>query len=568
MYVDICILQYRPVEKAAPSPSKRAHPLAYKGRAGPPFTHSPNKKDSVVAKNEKPKESAVLTPRKSSRQMAKIPDSEKANNAKPSPSNKTTAVSKARTEASSPTRASKVTAKQSPKKASSNEIEQPKSTTRPQYKTGKPVNPIEFIDELQGIEDFLRESTNEPKTPDKKDSPKKPLPASEPKVSTPSKDKTSGNTPILKLVASTPEAKSALEKLKSTPEACKTLVQSISKNAARDGSNASKTSKSESNKGTGIKRKGELDADQLTKNKSPKMEVQAQKDEVTIVDNNKNISNAENSKTPIPVPVFVVPDEDFADDSKVTEGKCGNCINCKRKPCMECSSCKREDFPNCIDVYCMNQRDHRDQRQAMRELYLQGRQENAQIEINRKVNPEPSPNGREEEKPLRTVQLETPTKESNKEREILETIKSTKSEGGNVKARFSDQGVIFEIENTESDSDDEELSIEQKIDKVMERIVKSDKLSPEKLQSIKSKVSKTITERYSDKKDFQKERKKNRTDYVYGGSSKAKKVRRCGECEGCTRDDCGKCIGCLDKPKFGGKNTRKQACTMRKCRMK
>merc|ERR1719412_555829 len=162
----------------------------------------------------------------------------------------------------------------------------------------------------------------------------------------------------------------------------------------------------------------------------------------------------------------------------------------------------------------------------------------------------------------------TPRKDCSTETEILESIKSKKTEGGNVKARFSDQGVIFEIETTESESEDEELSIEQKIDKVMARIVKNDKLSPERLQSLKSKVSKTITEKYSDKREVQKERKKNRTDYVYGGSSKAKKVRRCGECEGCTRDDCGKCIGCLDKPKFGGKNTRKQACTMRKCRMK
>ena len=27
---------------------------------------------------------------------------------------------------------------------------------------------------------------------------------------------------------------------------------------------------------------------------------------------------------------------------------------------------------------------------------------------------------------------------------------------------------------------------------------------------------------------------------IYGGSSKAAKSRRCGECEGCMRDDCGK----------------------------
>ena len=565
-------MQYRPVEETAPLPSK--------GRTR--STPSPSKKDSVVAKHEKPKEPAVLTPRKSSRQISKIPhqpDSEKTKDVKSSPSNKTTVVSKARTDPSSTTRASRVTGNQSTKKVPPNDIEQTKSTKSSQYKTGRPINPIEFIDELQGIEDFLRESINEPKKPEGKGSPKKSLSASEIKISTPAKDKASGNTPVLKLVASTPEAKSALEKLKAEPEACKSLVQSISKSAAGDGSNAIKTSKSsalkeviekkpESESNKGIKRKGECDSEQMTKKKVPKMDVQTEKDEATIVDNNKNISSAENSKTPIPVPVFVVPNEDFSDDSKVTEGKCGNCNNCKRKPCFECSSCKREDFTNCIDVYCLNQRDHRDQRQAMRELYLQAKQQNAQLEDSPKRNSEQSLNEKEEEKASKVVELDTVKKESDKEIEILETIKATKSEGGNVKARFSDQGVIFEIENTESDSDDEELSIEQKIDKVMERIVKSDKLSPEKLQSIKSKVSKTITERYSDKKEVQKERKKNRTDYVYGGSSKAKKVRRCGECEGCTRDDCGKCIGCLDKPKFGGKNTRKQACTMRKCRMK
>ena len=41
--------------------------------------------------------------------------------------------------------------------------------------------------------------------------------------------------------------------------------------------------------------------------------------------------------------------------------------------------------------------------------------------------------------------------------------------------------------------------------------------------------------------------------YVYGARSTAAKTRRCGECEGCNREDCGKCVTCLDKPKFGGK---------------
>ncbi|KAL7551044.1 hypothetical protein ACHAWF_014255 [Thalassiosira exigua] len=40
---------------------------------------------------------------------------------------------------------------------------------------------------------------------------------------------------------------------------------------------------------------------------------------------------------------------------------------------------------------------------------------------------------------------------------------------------------------------------------------------------------------------------------------------KCGECKACLRDDCGKCVNCLDKPKFGGPGTQKQACVKRKC---
>uniref|UniRef100_A0A673G8V2 [histone H3]-lysine(4) N-methyltransferase n=1 Tax=Sinocyclocheilus rhinocerous TaxID=307959 RepID=A0A673G8V2_9TELE len=37
--------------------------------------------------------------------------------------------------------------------------------------------------------------------------------------------------------------------------------------------------------------------------------------------------------------------------------------------------------------------------------------------------------------------------------------------------------------------------------------------------------------------------------------------RRCGECKGCLHEeDCGRCINCLDKPKFGGPNTKRQCC--------
>ena len=53
-------------------------------------------------------------------------------------------------------------------------------------------------------------------------------------------------------------------------------------------------------------------------------------------------------------------------------------------------------------------------------------------------------------------------------------------------------------------------------------------------------------------------RKKHNTGYVYGARSTASKTRRCGECEGCNREDCAECEACKDKPKFGGKGTKKQ----------
>merc|ERR1712111_87200 len=40
---------------------------------------------------------------------------------------------------------------------------------------------------------------------------------------------------------------------------------------------------------------------------------------------------------------------------------------------------------------------------------------------------------------------------------------------------------------------------------------------------------------------------------------------RCRQCEGCRRKDCGLCVNCLDKTKFGGFNTKRQACEKRIC---
>ncbi|XP_073338890.1 histone-lysine N-methyltransferase 2B isoform X2 [Pagrus major] len=48
--------------------------------------------------------------------------------------------------------------------------------------------------------------------------------------------------------------------------------------------------------------------------------------------------------------------------------------------------------------------------------------------------------------------------------------------------------------------------------------------------------------------------------------SRGVRSRRCGYCAGClVEEDCAKCINCLDKPKFGGPNTKRQCCIYRKC---
>ena len=44
-----------------------------------------------------------------------------------------------------------------------------------------------------------------------------------------------------------------------------------------------------------------------------------------------------------------------------------------------------------------------------------------------------------------------------------------------------------------------------------------------------------------------------------------KKLAMCGRCSACIRTDCDNCRNCLDKPRNGGDNTRKQKCLLRKC---
>ncbi|XP_030644438.1 histone-lysine N-methyltransferase 2B [Chanos chanos] len=51
-----------------------------------------------------------------------------------------------------------------------------------------------------------------------------------------------------------------------------------------------------------------------------------------------------------------------------------------------------------------------------------------------------------------------------------------------------------------------------------------------------------------------------------GGGGFGLRSRRCYRCKGCLQEeDCGKCVFCLDKPKYGGPNKKRQCCMLRKC---
>mmetsp|Transcript_31600 Transcript_31600/g.96715 ORF Transcript_31600/g.96715 Transcript_31600/m.96715 type:complete len:342 (+) Transcript_31600:51-1076(+) len=49
------------------------------------------------------------------------------------------------------------------------------------------------------------------------------------------------------------------------------------------------------------------------------------------------------------------------------------------------------------------------------------------------------------------------------------------------------------------------------------------------------------------------------------GRRQVARLQRCGKCGPCKATDCGTCQNCADKPRFGGKGVKKQACVARRC---
>ena len=60
------------------------------------------------------------------------------------------------------------------------------------------------------------------------------------------------------------------------------------------------------------------------------------------------------------------------------------------------------------------------------------------------------------------------------------------------------------------------------------------------------------------------EKKRSVSTETPDGTSR-RRGRGCGKCAGCMRPDCGNCVFCKDKPKFGGPGVKKQRCANRLC---
>ena len=53
--------------------------------------------------------------------------------------------------------------------------------------------------------------------------------------------------------------------------------------------------------------------------------------------------------------------------------------------------------------------------------------------------------------------------------------------------------------------------------------------------------------------------------YIPEHASRKRSRGRCGDCNGCRKDDCGLCSSCKDMKKFGGPAKKKKACKLRIC---
>ncbi|XP_064651585.1 uncharacterized protein LOC135502566 [Lineus longissimus] len=121
--------------------------------------------------------------------------------------------------------------------------------------------------------------------------------------------------------------------------------------------------------------------------------------------------------------------------------------------------------------------------------------------------------------------------------------------------------LLHRDEGDSSDSDD--LPIEEIIRRAKE---KDDGREPDELSKRTPLKTSAFHKISKIKKRLSLERKTPKMEFT-DEKPVGKRTRRsrCHKCRGCLAKDCGRCINCLDKPKFGGRNTAKQCCIHRKC---
>lgn len=142
-----------------------------------------------------------------------------------------------------------------------------------------------------------------------------------------------------------------------------------------------------------------------------------------------------------------------------------------------------------------------------------------------------------------------------------------------AKAKYLESLSKAKLDSEKVFEPDRNLTIQEQVDMIMNQLqFKQKSRQPSDVQarifSSTPRTPKTPRQPVTPGSGEKKVRAKHKMLAVYGSSERASKSRRCGECEGCMRDDCGNCAACRDKPRFGGKGSKKKACVARACRMR
>lgn len=155
-------------------------------------------------------------------------------------------------------------------------------------------------------------------------------------------------------------------------------------------------------------------------------------------------------------------------------------------------------------------------------------------------------------------------------------VKSTK--GPRVKRVCRSAGVIKrpsvarfscsreQLKSRESDCDSDDLPVDEYLMRKWNNEAEhnNDTTTLTKKKKTKKNTSLKVNSTENKISEQNKNKKKKKVKKELPKNSSTKKYR-CKKCEGCKKEDCGACIYCRDKKKFGGSNVIKQACKYRTC---